>query len=141
MRVAGGDIGWIRDDQVESFAGNRREPVAVAEIDRRTQASGVVARDGNGPTFDVDRNQCRCRAFQCQRDGDDAGTGAEIEDSRRLQTVQPFQRISRTCPVAELEESRFGATTTTMKLTSRPPTTPPRPPCPSTSRRAETVIE
>jgi len=92
MRVAGGHVGRVGDNQVEQFPGHRREPVALTNINRRPEPAGIAARNGNCPGRDVDRDNGRRRAFQRQRDGDDARAGAEIKYPRRNQTVQSFKR-------------------------------------------------
>jgi hypothetical protein len=92
MRIAIGDVGRVGNNQVESFASQIFKPVALAKINRCAEPAGIVAGHRNCLKRQVDRSNLRRRAFQGQRNGDDAGAGAEIKDSRRRHTVQLFQR-------------------------------------------------
>ncbi len=91
MRVAGGHIRRVGDDEVEGFSGHRRKPVSLAKIDTRPEPPGIVACHGYCPGREVDRDNGRRRAFQRQRDGNDARTGAEIEYPRCRPAVQSFE--------------------------------------------------
>src|SRR5436305_11164826 len=45
MRVAGGDVRWIRDDEIEALALEGCEPAAMAPIDFGAECYGVTLRD------------------------------------------------------------------------------------------------
>ena len=46
VRVAFGDIGRVADQQVDSFAPQRRQPVPLAPVDLQAQPLAIASRDG-----------------------------------------------------------------------------------------------
>src|SRR5438067_647491 len=78
MRVAGGDIRWIRDDEIEALALEGCEPAAMAPIDFCAECCGVTLRDLErcGARFHGDDAHSRPVLFEseCNR----AATRAQI---------------------------------------------------------------
>ena len=62
MRIARRHVRRIGDDEVEAPAGQRVEPVALDELDRRAVPRGVLARDRERRGRDVRRGDPRARA-------------------------------------------------------------------------------
>src|SRR5258706_15180190 len=82
VRVAARDIGRIRNDEVESPAGERRVPRAVQELDARfaSQRPRVGTRDGEGLGARIRRGDAGVRPLAREGDRDRAAAGAEIEN-------------------------------------------------------------
>ena len=82
-RVAGGDVGWIRSDDVEAAAGQRIEPRAFEEAQvPQPEPGGVALRDGKRRGTHVRRRHRGVRALMGDSERDRAAARAEIEDGR-----------------------------------------------------------
>ena len=83
MRIALGDVGRVAGDQVEAFAGQRREPVAVAEFDvADAVAQRIAARDCERGFAGIGGDDGRTRPFPGDGERDRAAAGAEVGDAR-----------------------------------------------------------
>src|SRR5437764_10377797 len=91
MRVAGGDIRWIRDDEIEALALEGCEPAAMAPIDFCAECDGVTFRDLErcGARFHGDDAHSRPVLFEseCNR----AATRAQIEGPGEIPLEREYQ--------------------------------------------------
>ena len=79
VRVAGGDVGRVRDHEIEAFARQPGEPFPFHEPDRRGVAPRVLARDRERRARSVDRDHLGVGRRVRDRDRDRPGAGAEVE--------------------------------------------------------------
>ena len=83
VRVPGGDVRRVRDNQVKTLAGQRLEPPTVAEFDREVVARCVALRHHQGGGACFHRYDPGARALPLERKRDGATAGAEIDDGRK----------------------------------------------------------
>ena len=80
MRVGGGDVGRIGDDEVKTLVGKSGKPVALQKAHRRAQVVGIFSGDSEGGGGKVAGGDLRAGKFQRQTDGDDASAGTQVQN-------------------------------------------------------------
>jgi hypothetical protein len=89
----GGDVGRIRRDKIEPLVCDRPPQIADADVDAIGDgvALGVSASERGGIRRDLGGDDLRRGELARERDRDDAGAGAQIEDGTRRGPVRPVR--------------------------------------------------
>src|SRR3954468_5570977 len=79
MRITRGDIGRIRNDEIEALAFDRREPAAMAPFDLESERQGVALRHLQCCSARFHRHDSRGGTMLLESERDRTAAGAEVE--------------------------------------------------------------
>ena len=85
------DVRRIRHDEIPGPLGKTVEQVVVNELDGETSAGRVLARDLECVLRRVDRRDARSDCFVGDRECDRAAPGADVENTRPVDSFDPRQ--------------------------------------------------